>query len=953
MSDSHSKRREKTERDSEEESPDGKIESWLSNIKKLYGKDRIEEFEEEEPCLRAFLAKLKAETEPTRRLSGYTLAGPYRKGGTGIVFHISHAHVPDQELVLKFNRPRKDGDTRALVENEHQILPQLEHSNIIRVVDMGKFNIEEEGHSCPSLYFIIEPFIPDAMNLIEYVEAKSLGDREYANATLFDESLHELISILHQWVDALAFIHRAGFVYLDVKPDNAIVSRDGHLLVVDFGTVQRIDPTDVNPVEVYFSEPYAHPRLREKKTHATSTPRLRASVQRKDLNVGLDYYALGKSIMKLLEMISRDHPHDFPQRPLFQSLHFLATRLLDGMNKKKAISAGKLILSEVFGGLQASDYETIHYANLDDVLRDLDKEYGSWNPENVVPELRTYPKGTLRVIPDMNTVLTKRLISLIEHPLIARLKMVSQLGLISLVYPTADHTRYDHILGAYTYSTYYVKALFNDLQNCMFRNLVDEQDIKAILLASIVHDLGQYPLAHDLQEVHSRIFDHLSISVDLLSYETKDKDGRTLLDIIQDTEDGWGVEIERLRRILVAHSGQVRLSEVKTVRDFKADMLSAIIDGPTDADKADYIIRDSTTCRIPYGEQLDIERLLSVLTTVRIPAYFRQPHRVTIGVYEKGRASASAFSLARYLLFSSVYWHHTSRIIKAMLQYATTMILPKEVFVPSSDEGRIAELREKLVHFICTDLIPPFDHLREDKRPSPARAIEPSLTSEPSDHVLETLTKRGIEPSLSEAQILEWYPGISRTDWQMLNWLKNLSKSEQDDRGVALLDLIQQRRLYKRVHTIQRNKANEDLINRLDALTWPEKVKLCTSMQKMIYDLILRKESRIETRPLTSIDKVQRLFGEHLVVLVDIPVYKRMTGRDRPLIYVPELERKTYYRQDPVEADNLTNALDSLMKSISPVRVMCHPDLRQWIGYCVEPDEMEAVLTSALSEVKR
>ena len=939
-----------------EDSSNSGVESWLKQIKGFYGKDRSKQYVEEEPLLRAYLEKLTSETQPSRRLSSLKLQTPHDMGGTGIILRAIHRHT-HQELALKFNRPRITEETRSILDNELRVLTEMNHSNIIRVMDMGDFDVEVDGRT-HTFVWVVEPFIEGAMTLREYVKTLAHEDEVQIDDVSLDKSLKKMISVLHQWIGALAYLHRKGYVYLDVKPDNAIVAAaDEHLLVIDFGSAQKTDPDDENSIMIYFSDPYADPRLMKKIERSATPERVKRAIKRKLIVPDFDYYALGKSILNLLELIQKHHPHDFPQRPLFESLHFLATRLLNGMNEERARPDE---LAETFGGLQRSDYETIQYKNLDDVLRDLEKELGSWDPRNVVPELETRPRSTLRVVPDINTVLTDRLKRLIAHPLLARLKMVSQLGLISLVYPTADHTRYDHVLGSYTYTACYIRSLFNDPQSCIFRNLIDENDIKAALLASIIHDLGQYPLAHDLQEVQPKIFDHSGISVELLSDLTRDKEGKTLLDVIQEGEEkgGWGLEVERLTRILRAHSGQLRLTQA-TVRDFKADMLSALIDGPIDADKADYIIRDSTNCRLPYGRQLDIERLLSVLTTVHIPPYFRAPHRVTIGIYEKGRASASAFSLARHLLYASVYWHHTSRIIKAMLQYAAAMILPEEVLSSTPDEGKVAEIREKLLQFIA-NLIPTTEQFREEiKSSSFQRAISEArpLSEEPTSDVLEGLKKfeEVIQP-IEEYLTRKWYPGISVTDWKMLNWLKALApRSENGLRGIALINLIQQRNLYKRIYTIPRDKANAKLTERLDSLSWPQKVKLCESMQNMIYDIMLRQRPTVETRSLIRRDEIDRTFTEELAILVDIPNYRRLTEPDRPLIYVPELQRKTYYRESmlPLKADNLVDALDSLVKSISPIRVLCHADVRQWIGAYIYPSEkMRAIVEGALDEVQ-
>jgi len=917
------------------------IASWLLTIKELYGDKRNDAYRREEPILRSFLEKLRTDFNLQQRFL-CKIERPISVGGTGIVFEGSHTNMPSQKLVLKFNRPHISDDEMTMVENERQILQLFDHSNIIHLLDVGKSDIKVDSET-HSLSFIIEPFMSGATPLRKYVEFLSLKG-QLVNVYALDKSLQQLVLLIHQWVDALAYIHAEGYVYLDVKPDNVIVDEYAHLVVIDFGSTQKLDSNDENSLEIYFTERYADPRLLKRMRDRTSSDRVRSAIKRKEITPEFDYYALGKSILDLLNIILEGHPHDFPERPLFRALHFIATRLLNGYNEGEYDPLKDHIVGEIFGGLRKSDYATIRYQNLKDVLRDLEKEYGSWNPENVIPELGTYSKNVVRVTPDMNTVLTPRLRSLIEHPTFARLKMISQLGLITLVYPTADHSRFDHVLGAYTYTANYVKSLFYDSQNPIFRNLVDEQDIKAVLLAALLHDLGQYPLAHDLEEVHLKTFGHTGISIELISDETKDKDGKTLLDIIKDPKEGWGVDPECLLQILGAHSRQLKLTGA-TVRDFKADMLSALIDGPIDADKADYIIRDSAQCRIPYGGQLDIERLLRVLTFVRIPGDAHGLHRATIGVYEKGRASADSFGLARYLMHASVYWHHTSRILKSMLQYATAILLPPEIFNPSA-EGQIKEVHQKLLDFII-QLVPPFSEIKQETESKKRQETEKvPVATQPSSDVLESISKEMSDLESEEELATQWYPGISTTDWLMLNWLKELSLSQF---GGALINCILERKLYKRAHAIQRDD-HRDLVQKLQDLTWPNRVKLCQKVQESIYGSIRDKETLIETRPLTGLDEVQRLLTTNLAILIDIPDPRKITGFGRPLIYVPELERKTYYheRMSPIKAESLTESMELLMDSIAPIRVLCHPSIRQWVCSCVSPNEMMAIIERAL-----
>jgi serine/threonine protein kinase len=452
------------------------IEEWLKKIEQLYkDEDSAKDFAEEKPFLELYLAKLIEEINDQPHCM-YRITEPLFMGGTAIILKASHKNIPNRELAVKINRPLTpqklpvvDGKPLASVENERHILPLFEHASIIQIIDSGSFEISIENDNRP-LSYIVEPLIPNPpssskpLNLKQYVdEILTLKETEIVDPQALDKELDEslrcLVDLLHQWVSAVAYIHSKKFLYLDLKPDNALVygtKGDEHVIAIDFGSTAKIEDSNA-PLDIFVTDKYAHPFLKEGKLkRRTNDNRVKCSLSRKEIRPSFDFYALGKSILDLLDLfLQKDsHPHDFPQRPLFRSLHFLATRLLDGQNserkntekesedaeKEPDKAETKIVLGEVFGELETEDYEDILYTSLDDVLMDLSKELGSWNPEDRVPELSTFSKDMVKIDPNINTAMTRRLRSIMEHPLVARLKAVSQLGLVSLVYPTANHS---------------------------------------------------------------------------------------------------------------------------------------------------------------------------------------------------------------------------------------------------------------------------------------------------------------------------------------------------------------------------------------------------------------------------------------------------------------------------------------------------------------------------------
>lgn len=940
---------------------------YKNQLQSKYGDRRRTEFEKELPTVIRYFEAITARLTDT-----YDIEKVLAVGGTGIVHLGKHKRFP-QPIVLKFNRPNIDPEEISMVEHEAGLLPNLSHPNIIRVLDIGELSGNEaQLAGVPKLSYIVEPFIEGSKPFFTfdrdrvedtwlYQSIKKLKERvpdglkfgtdDDAGRTIsvITSFLGEVAALFSQWVSLLSHIHlphttaESGYVYLDVKPENVLIDKHLHLTSIDYGSVEHVDLKDSCPIKVFFTERYAHPNLLRRKTNRASSNRVRGALKRSELTPAFDHFALGISMLEVLNEVALIRPHVVPQLPLYRSLHFLATRLLGGQNSARAADNHYQYASQIFPGLHEDDYVNLNYDSLTEAYLDLEKERGHWNLEERVPELATYSKDIVRIVPNFNTVLTPRLRRVIEHPLVGRLKYVTQLGLTSLVYPTADHSRLDHALGSYTYTTYYLKSLFNDLGNPLFRNLVGIEDINAVLLASLLHDLGQYPLAHDLEEVHERIFKHSSIGTAFLEDSMLDLQKRTLLNIIEDPQNGWGVRPETLRQILGAHSRNQDLITEKQKQEtsLKGNVMAAILDGPVDADKADYIIRDSARCELPYGDQLDLERLLRVLTVAIIPDETIPTRHVTLGVYDKGLASAHAFGQARYQLLSTVYWHHTVRIAKAMLQYAAAIGLPRDVFGPETVDRNNKEvlIRENLLAFVKS-LVPPFEIPREEyARFTRDANTRVNLEAEPAEEVITAIsneTSGNAKENLERTT--EWYPGIAWTDWLMLEWIKHLPVASAESRN--LIQGLQSRRLYKRIATFSRGVEQWNrIIRRLDELPWTDRVDLCRGLSNKTYQRLRRDWANINTACSMTKSEFEKLYESNLIILIDVPSPSKKIGYDRPLGVVPELREKAYHQdtRHAFEDKNWQEIMERMTNGIAPVRILCHPDVRNLVSAFYAP----------------
>jgi HD superfamily phosphohydrolase len=272
--------------------------------------------------------------------------------------------------------------------------------------------------------------------------------------------------------------------------------------------------------------------------------------------------------------------------------------------------------------------------------------------------------GSIRVPELRNVPMTRRLQRLIDHPAFQRLRTVRQLGPTHLVYPGAVHTRFEHSLGVYSCVLMYVTAL---LQHPVFGTAMQHADLEGVLLAGLLHDVGHYPFAHSLEALHLKGRDtprHEDVGAMIIRGEIEALRGDTpLADMIR---EDWEADPERVIRLCTG-----RLGEAPSQVD---QLLRSIISGTIDADKMDYLERDSHHMGVPYGRNYDRDRLLASLTL--------NEDETGVAINAKGKVSAEMFVFSRYTMFSEAYWHHTVRAASAMVEAALSVFHTRSSMAP-------------------------------------------------------------------------------------------------------------------------------------------------------------------------------------------------------------------------------------------------------------------------------
>jgi HD superfamily phosphohydrolase len=255
-----------------------------------------------------------------------------------------------------------------------------------------------------------------------------------------------------------------------------------------------------------------------------------------------------------------------------------------------------------------------------------------------VPEL--FATSSIRISPELDVPVTPRIKRIIDTSVFRRLARISQLGLVSMVYPGATHSRFEHSLGVYRNAVHYVQQLKTDP---VFSNKVNTQGVERFLLAALLHDIGHWPFCHLIEDLGlPGIPHHEELAHKLIAHS----------ELAECLQEDWHLEPKDIASLIAP-------TQKESVDDCDR-ILRSMLSGPIDVDKLDYLERDSLHAGVPYGRNFDRYRLVRSLCI--------HPETFRLSLSEKGKTAAEMMVFARYVMFSEVYWHHAVRSATAMLQ---------------------------------------------------------------------------------------------------------------------------------------------------------------------------------------------------------------------------------------------------------------------------------------------
>ena len=219
-------------------------------------------------------------------------------------------------------------------------------------------------------------------------------------------------------------------------------------------------------------------------------------------------------------------------------------------------------------------------------------------------------------------------VEVMDMPQFQRIRRIKQLGLINLIYPGANHSRFEHCIGTMNLAS----KLATELD-------LSEDEIELVRMSGLLHDVGHGPFSHVSEGVLS--FPHEELTKHVIEKTSM----HDLLDEKFDTKE--------IAEIINGNGN-----------------LGPIISGELDVDRMDYLLRDSHNTGVAYGV-IDYERIISNL---------KLDDGLVLDI--KGVQAAEGALVSRYFMYPSVYQHHTTRIVNSMFRRA----LKREI-----DSGKINE----------------------------------------------------------------------------------------------------------------------------------------------------------------------------------------------------------------------------------------------------------------------
>jgi len=417
------------------------------------------------------------------------------------------AYVAPEFIVLDKERliERISAEYKAF-ENERHISQRLSHENIARHFFGSSKIIPEVGGPgvTANLPFSISEWIDGAQTLHEFLKNEH---------TL---TLREIVSLISETFSALAHIHEQHVIHWDLKGDNVLISGTGVAKIIDFGNAKLLDVLREEDLQATttkgkYPEVFA---LQALQTGEDESRRFRIKLP--DLswnNPFIDLWMLAQEWNRCLLFSERFLCGESDLRDEDRGRILSLIRLQESPRSAEAHECLRIVFDRILFPFAPQFVERfvdpdhkfrtddLYFHTATEVLAELARIHPSFGAAQEVPELLVSLGDIVRLPATGNSVFTDRVAALAETKTIQPTTLHNQLAQVRQVFPGATHTRFEHLLGTLTTAAHYLRALYLNDMNAFWRVSADALDVRAVLLASILHDAGHLAFGHFIEEM--------------------------------------------------------------------------------------------------------------------------------------------------------------------------------------------------------------------------------------------------------------------------------------------------------------------------------------------------------------------------------------------------------------------------------------------------------------------
>lgn len=279
--------------------------------------------------------------------------------------------------------------------------------------------------------------------------------------------------------------------------------------------------------------------------------------------------------------------------------------------------------------------------------------------------------------------ITQLELELIDTPIFQRLRGLRQLARVNFVFPGAEHSRYVHSLGVL-----YIMGLMTD--HLLKRGDISEDDAVKMRVAALLHDVGHYPLSHLGESVYGFCKDNenANVIVELVS----SLENKPLYELA--SSHSKSAHHEQLGKYIVNHNKDINqilgkyninpmeIGEIFTGEYGSRNMVySQLLHSSLDADRLDYLLRDSYQTGVKYG-LVDLQYLVRLLMVVEDSTL--TDNKKVLVCNKKGQHVVEHFLMSRYFHYSQVIFHKTNAAFEGMIRCMYIKLVQSGKFIYNS-----------------------------------------------------------------------------------------------------------------------------------------------------------------------------------------------------------------------------------------------------------------------------